>query len=487
METKQRAAIGMAALAAGAGGARALAALTRPPWHDEYFTAWAAALPVRDLVASLRLDSGPPLPYLIASLVAGLGVDPVAAARAIAVIAGTLAVLVAVRAARRAWGPEAGWWCGGLLAVHPLAVAWSSEGRAYALVLLAAALAWERLQALRAGRGNGLGLATAVALGCWAHALGLVLAVAVAAAALVLGDRNRTRALGAVAVGLASHLPWLPVALAQPTAATAWMGASWAALASPERVLAPVRLLPPLAPFAAYLDLPDVPAAVAVAAAVATIALLSQARAVLPAALLAALPPAALGAAALLGAPYLFPGRSEALYLAAFAGLIAAGAARGRWRRPVAAALVAGGAVVSGGALAAWAAAPPSPEARLAAAIASSLPGGGTVVIGGYWRLGVAHHLGSQRSRFELVNLPVVAAAHPGWYDDRERPAADELNALEARLRAGAAASTGVAVVAAPGLATAQPLVELARRLGLRQALAVPGAVLWLPAAPSAR
>ena len=483
-----RAAIGMAALAAGAGAVRLAAAVLRPPWHDEYFTAWAAGLRMSDLLAALRLDSGPPLPYLLTRLVAALGVEPLAAARAIAVVAGVLAVIVACRAAQRAWGAEAGWWCGALLAAHPLAVAWSSEGRAYALLLLAAALVWERLQALRDGRGGWLGLAAAVALGCWAHALGLVLAAAAAAAAALLpGNRQRTRALLAVGVGLASHLPWLPVALAQPPGATAWMSAAWAALPWPERALAPLRLLPPLAPFADHLDLPSPPAAAAVAAALLCLALLAAARSPLPAALLAALPPAALGAAALLGAPYLFPGRSEALYLAPCAGLLAAGATRDRRSRLAAAVLVAAGAAVCGSALAGWAAAPPAGEARLATTIAGSLPGGGTIIVGGYWRLGVAHHLGPRGSRYELINVPAAAAAHPGWYDDARRPTATELADLEAGLRSGSGAVPTVALIVAPGLATERPLVELARRLGLQRALTVTGATLWLPpAAPPA-
>ena len=487
MNPGPRAAIGMAALAAGAGAARLAAAVLRPPWHDEYFTAWAAGLPMSDLLAALRLDSGPPLPYLLTRLVAALGVEPLAAARAIAVVAGTLAVIVACRAAQRAWTAEAGWWCGAFLAAHPLAVAWSSEGRAYSLLLLAAALVWERLQALRDGRGGWLGLAAAVALGCWAHALGLVLAAAAAAAALLPGSRERTRALLAVGAGLASHLPWLPVAMAQPPGATAWMGAPWAGLTSPERALAPLRLLPPLAPFADHLDLPSPPAAAAVAAALLCLVLLAAARSPLPAALLAALPPAALGAAALLGAPYLFPGRSEALYLAPFAGLLAAGATRDRRFRLAAALLVAAGATVCGSALAAWAAAPPSGEARLATTVAGSLPGGGTIIVGGYWRLGVAHHLGPRGPRYELVSVPAAATAHPGWYDDAQRPAATELADLEAGLRSGSGSVPSVAVIVAPGLATERPLVELAWRLGLRRALAVPGATLWLPpAAPPA-
>jgi len=45
-----------------AAAVRIAGAFLRRPWHDEYFTAWVAGLPWRDIVPALRLDSGPPLP-----------------------------------------------------------------------------------------------------------------------------------------------------------------------------------------------------------------------------------------------------------------------------------------------------------------------------------------------------------------------------------------------------------------------------------------
>ncbi len=39
--------------------------LLRPVWHDELYTLWLARMPLADLFAALRLDSGPPLFYLI--------------------------------------------------------------------------------------------------------------------------------------------------------------------------------------------------------------------------------------------------------------------------------------------------------------------------------------------------------------------------------------------------------------------------------------
>jgi hypothetical protein len=155
---------------------RALAATLRAPWHDEYFTVWAATLPLKELIAALRLDSGPPLPYLLVKLISMVGIPTLFAARALAVAAGTAAVLLAARASRRVFGAETGWWTGALLAFHPLAVAWSCEGRAYALLLLAVAWAWDRLEALAAGRRAAIGFAFAVAR-CWCHGLGLLAVV----------------------------------------------------------------------------------------------------------------------------------------------------------------------------------------------------------------------------------------------------------------------------------------------------------------------
>ncbi|MEW6336657.1 MAG: hypothetical protein AB1625_04570, partial [Acidobacteriota bacterium] len=78
------------ALALGAVGAvalllRAAAAAIRAPWHDEYFTAWAASIPWPDLLAALRVDSGPPLPYVLVRIGSVAGLEPLAAARAVSV------------------------------------------------------------------------------------------------------------------------------------------------------------------------------------------------------------------------------------------------------------------------------------------------------------------------------------------------------------------------------------------------------------------
>jgi hypothetical protein len=456
---------------------RALAAALRPPWHDEYFTVWAAGLPLNELVAALRLDSGPPLPYLLVKIITVFGVPALTAARALAVAAGTAAVLLATRAARRAFGAEAGWWTGAFLASHPLAIAWSSEGRAYALLLLAAAWAWERLGALEDGPGGAIGLGSAVALACWSHGLGLLLAAVVAAVGMTLSRRARWGAIAAVAGGLALHLPWLPVAAHQPPAAIAWMAAFWRTVPAVPKLAAAVRLLSPLGGFGAFLDLPSPPAWAEAGAAALLLALLASAcrrwevawrpllGVVLPAGILAAL--------TAIGTAVFYAGRGEALYLAPCVFLLGAGATRPRSLRAAAALLVAAGAGVSAVALVQWAERPPTPERQLASELRHRMPGGGEVVIGGYWRLGIAYHLGDERSRFRLVNYPAEAALHPGWYDNAsDTPTPGEVDQLLQRLRPRAAET---AIVVSPGLRTAADLERLALALGLHPVLSVPG------------
>jgi 4-amino-4-deoxy-L-arabinose transferase-like glycosyltransferase len=461
---------------------RALGALLRPPWHDEYFTAWASGLSWAKLIAALRLDSGPPLPYALAKVVALTGIAPLASARLVAVLAGTAAVLLAAGAARRRFGGEAGWWAGGILAFHPLAVAWSAEGRAYALLLLATALAWERVERLiRDGRGAA-GVGLAVALACWSHSLGVLLAAVLAVVALTLEASVRRRVLLAVGGGFATYLPWLPVAAHQPTAAVAWMATFWRTLPPLEKLVAPLRLLSPVGRFALTLDLPSPPwwveacgAAIVLVLAVSGIRAERRPRPTTAAFLL---PVAALALGAAFGVPVLYPGRGEALYLVPFVVLLGVGAVRSRALRTAAVAAIVAAIAVTTTTIVGWARRAPSPEQRLAAALRQRLPEGGEVVVSGYWRLGIAYHLGGARPRFVLVNYPASAAAHPGWYDPAfDRPAPGELDRLVAVLRRRA---SGTAIVVTPGLEGSQDLERLAATLGLRPVLRVEGGEIWL-------
>ncbi len=461
---------------------RAVAALVRPPWHDEYFTVWAARLPLADLLDALHRDSGPPLPYLLVKWLAALGLAPLPAARLLALAAGTAAVLLAWRAARLAVGERPALVLAGVLAFHPLAVTFGSEGRAYGLLFLGVAWAWERCEAIREqGRGV-VGLALAVALACWSHGLGAVVGLAAASAAATLPPRLRRRALGAVAVGLASSLPWLPVALRQPAAATTWMLDAWRTLTLPERLAAPLRLLPPLAPFHRTLDLPAFPVPTMVLAAAACLVLLLAARPPATVLLVAAVPAGGLAILAHLGAPTYYPGRAEALFLAPALALVAAGVARGRWRWAAAAFLVAAAALASTSALHAWRHTPPAHEEVLAAAVAARYGQGATVVASGHWWLDLASALEKYGPNFTVLPYPACVATHPGWYDPAHcRPTSGEAEALYRRLISGDGA---VAVIVAAGTPLPRELSPLAARLGLSEALRLPAATLWLAPPP---
>ena len=460
---------------------RALAALLRRPWHDEYFTAWVASQPWRELVPTLAHDSGPPLPYVLAKLVAGSGAGELAAARGLAVTAGTLAILVVARAAALTCGARAAGWAAALLAVHPLTIAWSAEGRAYAYLLLGAALVWDGLADLAAQQRGAAKVGAGLALALWSHGLGLVLLAVSTGVVLFLPGPGRRRALAAAGAATASFLPWLPVMLQQPPASLAWMQRAWHALPPWRAVLAPFEFLAPAGRFGHALDLPSAPAPVAVAAGVAALglgvfALKEGHRLAVLTFALAAVPALTLAVLAHLSLPVFYPGRGEALYLAPVIGLLAAGACRGRGPALAAALLVAAGTVMSSLAILQWRSTPPRPEEHLAAALRASLPSGGTVLVEGYWRLGLWYHLHEARSRFALQVFPPAADAHPGWYEGGAT-AADAEAALQ-RLAAAAEGGGAVACVLPP-LRADSTLRPAAVAAGLTPVARTPKAELW--------
>ncbi len=480
--SRQGFALSIALIATAGGALRVVAALLRRPWHDEYFTVWVASRPWREMVPALAQDSGPPLPYVLAKLLATSGAGALASARGLAVIAGTLAILAVAHAAATTGGGRAGGWAATVLAVHPLAIAWSAEGRAYAYLLLAAALVWDGLAEL-AVRQRGAGrLALGVTLALWTHGLGLILLATSVSAAVLLPTAARRKALPAAGLATLSFLPWLPVMLQQPAASVAWMQRAWQSLPGWRAALAPFELLVPAGRFGDALDLPSAPVPVVVAGAAAALGLVGSAvlayrgRVILALAL-AAVPALVLAVLAHLSLPVFYPGRGEALYLAPFVGLLAAGAARGRAAALVAALLVAAGTWINALALANWRSTPPRPEEHLTAALLTHLPGGGTVLIEGYWRLGLWFHLGEDRSRFDLRVFPSAADAHPGWYEGKATTA----DAEAARLWLASELQQGAKVACVlPPLQVDSALRPAAAAAGLTPVVRTAGAELWI-------
>ena len=209
----------MIALTVASLGARLALAVTRPPWFDELFTAWAARLPFRDLIAALRVDSGPPGFYVLEKAFVWLSESGVTDDRVLRVLPflATAALFAAARSlpegiARSTFLV--------LLSGSLLINLYAGEARAYALIALVDLALY--LSALRGSetRGRLLVAAVAAALAPYIHYLGIF---AVGAAAILAAVNRRWRSLAAVAAGAALFLPWTPVLRAQPAAAIGWM------------------------------------------------------------------------------------------------------------------------------------------------------------------------------------------------------------------------------------------------------------------------
>jgi len=452
---------------------RLAGALKLRPWHDEYFTNWVAGLPWKQLFDALRWDSGPPLPYVLAKLGSLAGLHPLFVARGVSVLAGVGAVVFFGKAAAIAFSPPAGGMAAWLFAVHPLAVMWGSEGRAYSLLSLGVALSFWAAARLHAAQSRWLPLAGGLAFTLYTHALGLLVVGATVAAGW---RRARRAALWAALVALVLFAPWIPVMLAQPPEAMGWVE-SWRERLS-LLAFGPWRLLPPLAPWGATLEAPVPPAWVqGLAAATTLVALPWEASWVW---WLVAIPTAGLLGGAALGVPVFFPGRGEAVFLGPFLGLLARGATS--WRKLLLAILVACGLGGSLWVVQSWGEAGPRPEVLLAKRLLQEADRG-LVVTTGWWWLDLRANL---PGGWEVVHLPRAAERHPGWYlPGKEKPAPEELAALGERIRQVRQQGLPVAFVLAPGLAESQKASALAAEAGAFPAGQVAGGELWV--APGTR
>ncbi len=192
--------------------------MTRPLWHDEVFTVWASRLAPGQFLRALRFDSGPPLFYLLEKpLVAAA--EALALPDAVARLPSFLAVALLFTVARN---PPAGirrrflW----LVASSPLLLLYASEARAYGVIALLGFVLFRLAARDAPGPGTLAAIALATAALVWTHYLGVALALSLVAGALLVGRRAAAAALG---LGLLSFLPWAPILLAQPAAATGWI------------------------------------------------------------------------------------------------------------------------------------------------------------------------------------------------------------------------------------------------------------------------
>jgi hypothetical protein len=400
---------GLAALVALSLAARIFLLLDRPLWHDETFTVWAARLAPPHLVAALRSDSGPPLFYVLerpfASAADAPARDPLA--RALPFVAG-LALFAAARTLPR--GRARAWWLA-LAACFALGNLYAAEARAYAPlalvslgVFLLAVVAPETPSRLA-------GLWAIAAAALWMHYLALFVVAAALCLAIGLG---RLRAALALAAALVTFGPWIPILLAQPPDAMAWLreppGAAvpgfLSALGGAGRIPSPFGPTPPPAVFAA--------GALLGAALLALLVPAARADASVRAALLFVLLVLAFALAASAWRPVAFAGRCEMAALPVWMWAVAR-AAPGRRALSAAAALAA----ALGLGTTVFVASGPHPRSTAASAVASlgRLARPGDTLLAGpgfYLPALLAADRGLLAAR--VVPLPAGDAPHPGWF-----------------------------------------------------------------------
>ncbi len=224
--------VGLLTVAAGIG----LRFWTRSPlWLDEALTVDIARHPLSQLHALLREDGAPPLYYVLLHFwmrvfgTSNLGVRS---------LSGVISVLTLPVGwlLGRSYGRQGAWATLVLLAASPFAIYYGTEARMYSLVMLVSGLGMVALMRAmqRVSPWNLLGIAAATAALLYTQYWALYLVATVAAWLLwrarksAPDARSRTNArwcVGALAVGCAAFLPWVPTFVFQAK----HTGTPWAA------------------------------------------------------------------------------------------------------------------------------------------------------------------------------------------------------------------------------------------------------------------
>jgi len=198
-------------------------------WLDEANSVLIALTPLRDLTATLRPDSSPPLYYLVLKVwVFFTSLDPFWL-RIPSIVFGAAAIpavwWVGTRLDRPATGLVAAW----LLALHPLHTYYSEEVRMYSmLVLLGLAFYFAVFHVLK-GSGKALPAFLAGAALAYTHYYGLVfVASGLLVGFIALPDRRKKTLLCGLGIVLV-FLPWVPIFMAQLSNPhhVAWISPFW--------------------------------------------------------------------------------------------------------------------------------------------------------------------------------------------------------------------------------------------------------------------
>ncbi|MEO8586524.1 MAG: glycosyltransferase family 39 protein [Acidobacteriota bacterium] len=390
--------------------ARIFTLVVRPLWADEIFTLTLARKSLPEILAALRVDSGPPLHYLAAHLLLLPFPSPGGgdvAVRLFSLAASLLHLPLLVLLGRRLGRAGSGLAAAALYALFPLAVLYGVEGRGYALASFLALAAFERALTLRERPrlGTGAALAFCAASAVLTHYLA---ALPVAALALLAIDARPAARKALVLAGLAAAVlvaPWVPIALHQPPASMAWARGSEFAGALRDF---PANLAFGVEP-AGALAFP-----LAFLGGALLLALLFRERrgvlapvaAVLTGSLvLLALAQFATGALVL-------PGRTAVVLLPLVALLLASA--------PAAVPFAAGTLAASLLARSPTDVAGPSPGETLARLLETPARAGKAIVAVGYWGPELDYRLARAGAPGRVLLFPSAVATHPGWYREEE-------------------------------------------------------------------
>jgi hypothetical protein len=445
--------------------------VTRPLWADEIFTVWAARLPIPQLLAALRQDSGPPGFYLLEKpflwLADAVGADWVA--RGLPFLAG-LALVAAAGGLPSGPARRLGVV---LLGTYALLGLYAAEARAYALLALLSLLLF-RLALQSEGRPGKL--AATLALGAAALYIHYLAIPVVAVLFLLALARRRFRAAAALAGSAAVFAPWIPVLAAQPADAVAWMREPPAAAAIGFlSAMGGVGRIP--LPFGPQLPaiLPTLALAVGATLLVALLPIVRRDREARDAVVfVVGVLGLALGLS--LATPFAFAGRTEMAVLPVWIWAVARAA--GGSRLAHSAGLVAAALGLAALGILAAVPRPPSAAARAARVLDQTARRGDTVFAGPglYLPLRLAADRGTLAPR--LSAFPAEVAQHPGWWI-ASAPRPEDYAALAA----AAAVSRPVFLLLPPGFVTPELTAILRTRGSVRELSLRPEAVLlhWTP------
>ena len=438
-------------------GLALLGSLLRPVWHDELYTLWLARMPLSDLLGALRLDSGPPLHYLICHVLFEIVDWPEGSAlgtfmvRLPSVLAFSMMPWVLWR-----WARGRGtviFWATALTMTWLPMLYFATEARAYALLALVNAVLWLLGPDLVESGGRRLVLFAVLAAALpMLHYTGLVSFCLLPTLALFI-PRSKWRSFAAaLAAAALPVLAWSPAILGAPSDSMKWVDTS----SGPGRPgVVSLEVLSPAGPFPALFEseASPIPTVLSVAVLIVMLAALvfgavktfrrriqgNERLHSIIGQTIGLMPAVVLGCLGLVGWPVYFAGRTESmvwLLLASLVGVSVLAIPRIA-RRACVSPYVAMGLVTIG----LWMGGLPSrPDAigvQVGRELAGALQPKDRVVVVGLWQLEIQHGLaeavayasGNFQTSVAVETLPRSQADHPGWFD--LQAAADSMSLVQ--------------------------------------------------------